>query len=249
MITNLFKIYVIIWCVFTIWNIIKFTFKETLSMQRWLFVITTLGIFGILTQWIMFFPAWWMKEWKFNLCWWWLDDSRYDKNRTSGLKKDFEIHLNGRKETILVSWNWHIRNMIWNLNSKFKPIPQTINQGNQNIYITHLIEDTIRKIDGTPLDIDGIYAQSAGLKYWKDGVSTHNTNNGEQISKNKSILGTAYFFYKNGGQKQNQINWHYTSCKLRRYWLFWKRWRTIKLGMNQNRYIKTLKYQRPIEWK
>lgn len=247
------------WLLFTQWSLRKAKgFKEILSMQRWFFVVTFLGIFGILTQFWMFFPAWYFRNKKKRYFSWWLDDSRYDKNRPSGLKEDFEIYLNGRKETFWVSYLWHLRNMIWNKQNKYRVKPQTIpiNDlgkpiGNQNIVIKHLIKDTIKKYDGTKLIVDGIYGQFAGLKYWKNGKSTWNTMNGEQISKEKSILGTGFYFYLNEDQpiEDNQLNWTFTSCKLVKYWFFWKRWRTIQLGMKQKGYSRQLKYQKNIEWK
>lgn len=256
MITLLLKsiilLYLLTWVTYTIWNltIIKNS-KEFKSMQRWFLVVTFLGVFGILTQWIMFFPAWVFRKAKKNPFWWWLDDSRIDTTRPSGWAEDYEIHLNGRTETIWVAYMWHMRNMIWNLQSYFKVKPQTITSGNQNIIITRMIEDTITDGYLNKLDVDGEYGQFAGLKYWKDGVSTWQTMNGEEISLQKSIIGKGFYFYINGDQpiEDNQLNWTYTSCKLVPFLFFWKKWRTIQMGMKSKGYSRQLKYQKMKPWK
>jgi hypothetical protein len=235
------------WLLFTQWSVRKAKgWEENISMQRAFFVIAFLGVFGIYTQWIMFFFAYPFRNNKFRPFSWWLDDSRLGNYLGSKWAKDYYIHLNGRKETFWVAYLWHMRNMIWNLASKFRVKPQTITEGNQNIVITRMITDTIRKIDGTKLDVDGIYGQFAGLKYWKDGVSTWQTMNGEQISIEKSIIGTGFYFHINGDQPEedNQLNWTFTSCKKVKTWFFGYRWITIQLGMKQRGYSRQFKYQK-----
>lgn len=241
------------WITFTQWSFRKTKgLKEKKSMQRWFAMVASLGIFGVLTQWIMFSLAWlfrWNKNRYFS---WWLDDSRFGNYKGSPWAKDYYIYLNGRAETFWIAYLWHMRNMIWNLQSKFRVLPQKIKIGNQNIYITHLIKDTIRKVDDTKLDIDGIYGQFAGLKYWKNGVSTWDTMNGEQLSIQKSIIGTGFYFYMNSGltiKEKNQLNWSYTSCTyikkgpLKGYWM------TIQIGSKQKGYSRQFKFQKDIEWK
>ena len=64
---------------------------------RWLFVIVGLGLFGILTEWALFFPAWLFRNVKFSPFWFWMDDSRLSDIRESGYSEDYEIHLKGKK--------------------------------------------------------------------------------------------------------------------------------------------------------
>ena len=89
-----------IWIIFTITGILTYGFKKTFAVNRWLFVIVGLGLFGVFTEWIMFFPAWGMRNVKFNPFWIWLDDSRFSSIRESGYSEDYEIHLKGKKETL-----------------------------------------------------------------------------------------------------------------------------------------------------
>lgn len=242
----------LLWVLFTQWSLRKAKGKkEQLSMQRAFLVVVPLGVFGILTQWIMFFFAYPFQNMKFRPFSWWLDDSRKDSTRESGWAEDYEVHLNGRKETLIIAYLWHMRNMIWNLSSKFRVKPQTITEGNQNIVLTRVIKDTIRKIDGTKLPVDGKYGMFAGLKYWKNGVSTWQTMNGEQISSDKSIIGTGFYFHLNGDQLEddNQLNWSFTTCKKVKTWVLGTRWLTIQLGMKQNGYSRQLKLQKNQEIK
>lgn len=242
------------WIIFSKWTSRNTESKEEKkSMQRWFRIVLLLGVFGVGTQWIMFLPAWYFRNKKKRYFSWWLDNSRFGDYKGSIYAKDYFIHLDGRKETFWIAYWWHLRNMVWNLQNKkiFKVKPQTIKEGNQNIKITRVIEDTIQKKDGTKLVVDGIYGQFAGLKYWKNGKSTWDTMNGEQISAEKSILGTGFYFYNNNDQPldDNQLNWTYTSCELAPFLFFWKRWRTIQLGMKQKGYSRQFKYQRQKPWK
>lgn len=242
----------ILWSIFTTWMILNTESRaERASMQRWFFVVSLLGIFGILTQWIMFFPAWiaWKNGSKlFN---WWLDESRFDNNRLSGLAEDYEIFLNGKRPTMWVQWLWHMRNMIWNFQNSYRVLPQTIKEGNQNIELKREIYNFIWTGNLKVLDPYGIYGQFAGLKYWKNGISTWNTMNGEAISLEKSIIGRTFYFYENADQnlKDNQLNWTYTQCKYVTFFFFWKRWRTIQIGMKQKGYSRQFKYQKKKLWK
>lgn len=243
---------VLLWLIFSQWSFrVAKGWREQLSMQRAFLVVVFLGTFGILTQWFMFFLAYPFRNMKFRPFSWWLDDSRKDSSRESGWAEDYEIHLNGRKETFIVAYLWHMRNMVWNLSRKFKVKKQTITEGNQNIVLTRVIKDTIRKMDGTKLPVDGKYGMFAGLKYWKNGVSTWQTMNGEQISADKSIIGTGFYFYLNGDQPQddNQLNWSYTTCKKVKTWFLGTRWFTLQLGMKQKSYSRQLKLQKNQEIK
>ena len=208
----------LLWLVFTQWSVRKAKgWKENLSMQRWFVNVAPLGVFGIYTQWIMFFFAYPFRNLKFRPFSWWLDDGRLGNYKSSGWAQDYYEHLNGRKETFWIAYWWHMRNMIWNLQNKkiFKLKPQIITIGNQNIHIVRMIEDTLTNLEDnrTKLDVDGIYGIFAGLKYWKNGVSTWQTMNGEEISKQKSIVGTGFYFLEGADQQKPQLNWTYTQTK------------------------------------
>lgn len=242
----------ILWSIFTTWMLFNTESRaERASMQRWFFVVSLLGIFGILTQWIMFFPAWiaWKNGSKlFN---WWLDESRFDNNRLSGLAEDYEIFLNGKRPTMWIQWLWHMRNMIWNFQNSYRVLPQIIKEGNQNIKLKREIHNYLVDGDLNLKNPYGIYGQFCGLKYWKNGISTWQTMNGKEISVEKSILGKAFYFYKNADipYEDNQLNWTFTQTKFVKLFLFLPRWRTIQMGMKQKGYSRQLKYQKNKPWK
>jgi len=246
----------IAWVLYTQWNIrVTKSWKEFTVMQRWFLVVATLGIFGVYTQWLMFWPAYLLRNRKWNPFIWWLDNDRLGNYNGSKWKQDYYEHLNGRKETWWIAFLWHMRNMIWNLQSKkiFKVKPQTIYFGNQNIYIVRMIKDTITNLVlDTSIakygkkEVDGKYGQFAGLKYWKNGVSTWQTMNGEAISSEKSIIGTGFYFYMNGAQptEDNQLNFTFTQTKLVKTLFGGMRWRTIQIGSKQSGYSRQFKYQK-----
>lgn len=212
---------------------------------RWLFVVLGLGLFGILTEWALFFPAWFLRNVKFNPFWFWMDDSRLSSIRESGYSEDYEIHLKSKKETIWTAYGWHMRNRVWNLDSLFKPKKQVITIGNQNIKVVEFVTDNLHKfnIESTKVKQDGIYEAFAGLKYWKGGVSTWNTNNGNMISIEKSILGKGFIWYKVG----KWFGFRYSSCKFVNY-VIWKGWRTLKFGTNSKRFLFSIKFKKDKVW-
>lgn len=243
-----------------------------LTYIRWFFVIVGLGLFGIATTpyslplilflvftkgmnlflWIWLFLSAFalllaliLKNVRFNPFWWWLDDSRFSSIRESGYSEDYEIHLKGKKETLWTAYGWHLRNRVWNLDSLFKPKKQIILKGNQNIKVVEFIYDNLHKFDveSTRIKQDGIYEAFAGLKYWKGGVSTWNTNNGNMISIEKSIIGKGFIWYKAG----KWFGFRYSECKMVNYG-FWKGWRTLKFGTNSKRFLFSIKFQKDKLW-
>lgn len=248
------SVLVILWAIFTKWSFKNSELKaERLSMQRWFMIVAFLGVFGIYTQWIMFPLAWQFRNKKNQYFSWWLDDSRFGNYNGTPWSKDYYYHLNGRAETFWVAYAWHIRNMIWNLQNKriFKVKKQTIYIGNQNIKITRGILNKLTDLNNIPKDVEGMFGQFAGLKYWKDGKSGWQIMNGDKISSKHSIVGIAFYFYENEdqGKEDNQLNWAYTECRLVKTWFFGYRWRTIQIGMKQTGYSRQLKYQKDIEIK
>jgi hypothetical protein len=223
---------------------IKYGASEALVVQKWLIISSLLGAFGIITQWIMFFPAWFLKDWRYNPFWWWLNDSRFS-DRESGYAHDYEVYLNGIEENIWIAYKWHNRNPIWNLQELFKPNAQDVETGNQDVWVHEMPIDNLHHLyDIDVLKQHGPYEQWAGLKYWKNGISTWQTNSGSDISLDKSIVGEGLMFY----WVDDKMYFRYSSCKVVRYFIFWKRWRTIKLGYNRYRYVRTLKYQKLQSW-
>lgn len=222
--------------------------KKSWAYTRWFFVILFVGIFGFFTQWLFFFGGWYFRNKKFNPFWIWMNDSRFSNIRESGYAEDYEIYLNGKKETILTAYWWHIRNKVWNLNNLFKPT-------NKGITVVEVVYDNLYRnnLERTKINVYGAFA---GLKYWKNGVSTHNTNSGDKISIDKSTLGRGMLWYKSG----NWLSFRYSECvykhllAIRFKWYVipiiyhWYGWRTIKLGTNSYRFLFTIKYQKHIIW-
>lgn len=227
-------LYLLVWSSINIFILIKgFNKRERKSVNRWFLTISLLGIFGILTQWIMFFPAWWLrKRGKKSWFWWWMDDSRYYILRPLGLAKDFEVFLNGREETIWLSYKWHMRNRIWNLYTKYSP-KQT-----GRLKVVKMVSDNLimnnKKVDQTLS-----WAPMARLKYWKNGKQGSQVNNGDAISKRHSIFGDGNFWYEDNG-----VLYFRYSILLKFNYIIWKGWRTIQMGTNANRHVSTIKHQK-----
>ena len=205
-------------------------------MIRWFFIVFIMGVFGILTEWIMFFPAWIFRNVKLSPFWFWMDNSRLSNTTESGYAEDYEIALNGKKENIWRAYSWHMRNRVWNLNDLFK-VPKG------KVVVTKMIADNLT-MNGKKVDQLLGWTPMATLKYWKDGVEGSNVNKGEYISKKHSILGKGYFKYRIGKWK----SFRYSECKIVNY-LIWRGYRTLKFGTNEKRYAFTIKHNKIREWK
>ena len=234
----LIALYIIIWQSVGLYTLIKgFNKRGRKAVNRWFLIISLLGLFGLATQWIMFFPASWSKgKGKDSLFWWWMDDGRYNKNNPSGLAEDFEVHLNGRKETLLVSYDWHMRNRIWNLQNKLSPT-QT-----GKLSIVKMVSDNLI-MNGRKIDQTLSWAPMARLKYWKSGKEGSQVNNGDAISKRHSIFGDGNFWYEDDGT----LLFRYSKLKIVRPFYFlwlWKGYRTVLMGTNSNGYVSTIKHQK-----
>lgn len=229
--------YLLVWQSVGLFTLIKgFNKKERQSINRWFLTISLIGLFGITTEWFIFPLAWWTrKQGRDSWFWWWMDDSRYDKNRPLGLTKDFEVFLDGRKETFWLSYKWHMRNRIWNLWDKLQP-KQT-----SNLKVVKMISDNLimndKKIDQTLS-----WAPMARLKYWKSGKEGSQVNNGAFISKRHSIFGDGDFWYSD----DSNLYFRYSILKIVRPFYFlwlWRGYRTIQMGTNAKRHVSTIKHQ------
>jgi len=199
-------------------------------------LILLIMLFGIITEWFMFPLAWLCRNWKFNPFWIWLDDSRLTE---TGLAPDYLVFLeiyDTNIETFWLAYRWHVqRNRVWNLLDLFiLPI------GDETV-IDLKIDKLYR--DGQKIKQGGRWAQVAGLKYKaKGGQDSWQVNIGEEIDYKYSILGTGYItFFKGDSSKKY---WRYSQCKIVRYFIFWKRYRTLKFGAGNRRYIIACKYQK-----
>lgn len=236
--TILIALYLLVWQLLGLWLLIKgFNKRERKSVNRWFLTISLIGLFGIATEWILFFPAWWQRKYgKNSLFWWWMDDSRYDILRPLGLAKDFEVFLNGREETVWLAYKWHRRNRVWNLYTSYSP-KQT-----GKLKVVKMVSDNLT-INGEKVKQTWPWAPMARLKYWKNGKEGSQVNNGDDISKRHSIFGDGNFWYEDNGK----LYFRYSILEKVRplYFLFlWKGWRTIQMGTNANRDVSTVKHQK-----
>lgn len=225
--------------------------KKAWAFYRWFLVFFLVGLFGLLTEWIMFHPAWFLRNTKLKILGWlWMDNSRFDK--TGKLAEDYRIWLAKRSpfkiETWWLAYSWHMRNRVWNLLEAFKVPNGNPLIGNQFITITEFVTDKLYKNDDnhTKVAQDTEFVATAGLKYIPKNATDNiwQVNQGDIISIKTSILGTGFIFYKVG----NWLSFRYSQCKIVNYG-FAKYYRTIKLGTGATRYTFTIKHQKIKEWK
>lgn len=222
---------------------------------RWFLVVFLVGLFGLLTAWIVFPIAYLLKPLKKSLFWIWWDDKRLDRFRPSGYAEDYEIILNEfglTKENFRSAYYWHVsRNRVWNLKELFY-----IPFGAETDY--EVIIDNLHR-DGKIIHDygNGVQAvEQARLKYWTtnsqgEPVSGWNVNKGWAISKEYSTFGESFVeFSVWRADGERLIEWRsfrYSQCKIVDYKIFgiriWKGYRTIKIGTNRKRYVDTLKHQ------
>ncbi len=234
----LVALYLLVWQSLGLWLLIKgFTKRERKSVDRWFLTISLLGLFGIATEWIMFWPAWWQRhKGKKSRLWWWMDDARFSDIRPSGLAEDFEVFLNGRKETIFLSYEWHMRNRIQNKYNKHSPT-QT-----GKLRVVKMISDNLT-MNGKKVDQTLSWAPMARLKYWKnifDSEEGSHVNNGFAISKKYSIFGDGKFWYEDDDKT---LFFRY-SVLVKYNYLIFKGWRNIVMGTNARGYVSTIKHKR-----
>lgn len=227
-----------IWFVFTMAGIFTIGFKKTMAINRWFVVFFFIGLFGLVTEWFFYWLAFPLQRLgKFSPFWIWMDDSRLDKSRSSGYHKDYEIYLNHNKETYFNSYNWHMRNRVWNLYDLFRP-----RQGVQT-NIEFVIDDMER--NGKKIQDGGKYQQICGLKYiTEDGESGWQVNRGKYISREYSTTGESMIWYNVG----NWLGFRYSFCQVRPFLFFWERWHTIKAGTGRKRFKGSNKYQKTKLW-
>lgn len=230
-------IFITITLIVFIVSLIKFGFKKARVITWWFAVFFITGLFGILTEWLFFFPAWFLRNIKFNLFWIWLDDSRLSNTREGGYAEDYEIDLNYKTETIWTAYSWHMRNRVWNLDNWLNPI-----KGNRKIIET-VIDNLI--MNGEKVDQSLSWTPMARLKYFKNGKEGTNVNNGEKISKKHSITGEGFVWTNNDN---NRLGFRYSFCEIRPFLFFWKRWRILVFGENNKRPVFTIKHKRLKGW-
>jgi hypothetical protein len=213
-------------------------FRKAYAKAKWWTVIYIIGIFGILTEWFMFFPSWYTRKiplvkWLF---WFWLDDSRFKSELSVDLynkySEDYYEFLDHRPETILTAYQWHMRNRVFNMQSLFRP-----KKGERNIVET--IVDNLT-MNGQKIDQGLTWIPMARLKYWDDGLEGPQVNSGAFISKKHSIFGKGYIWETIG----NRLTFRYSFLKL-----IFGLWWNFVAGENDKRFALTLKIkkQKPIK--
>ena len=185
---------------------------------------------------------------KFNPLWIVLDDSR--KNKDGSLAEDYRIYRKRFKIGWLATLFWHVsRNRVYNLVNSFKvkngiTSPET-QKGNQRIRVTKNISDFLFTGRDVHMAQDGVWAIGAGLKYvGQPADDPYQVNHGDVISSRYSIFGKGEIYYIT---KDGFKGWRKTSCRIITYnFLLFKvkRWVTLFIGMNSNRYSFKLKFQR-----
>ena len=209
---------------------------------RWGFVILVVGLFGILTEWLMFHFGWITRNIPYlnKLFWPWMDYSRL-------VGEDYRVWLSNRgatKETWWLAYKWHLRNKVWNLNNLFK-VP---NPYENDWEVVEFVIDNLHKnnLEQTKVIQDGYWVASAGLKYIPQHEEDNiwQVNEGDVLSKVTSIIGTGYIWYKVG----DWYSFRYSQCKIVNYGV-WKGWRTLKMGTNHKRFSLTMKHQQIKPWK
>lgn len=206
-------------------------FRKAWAKTKWWTVIYVVGAFGLLTQWIMFIPAWLLRNFRFNPFWIWLDDERiknkralFPKNRYS---QDYFNYLNGNQETFFTAYKWHMRNKVWNLQSLIRP-----RKGERKLYemeVNHLI------MEGKKVNQMQSWIPMARLKYWNNGVEGDNVNKGDKISFKYSIVGKGYLWEKIG--KRLTFRYSFLKSFAGFYWNF-------VAGENDKRFVFSFKIKR-----
>ena len=230
MILTVFKIILILYLFLCIFFIAFWEWKKSIAFMRWSGIVLFLGLFG-LTEFVMFFPAWWTRKtpvvkWLF---WIWLDDSRLSDIRESGYAEDYENELNGKKETIWTSYLWHIRNRVWNLDT-------LINGRKRKRKTVETVIDHLY-MGGVLVNQDLKWIPMARLKYWKNGKEGSNINSGNKISFNHSIFGEGYLWETIG----KRLTFRYSYLKKI---FFGKLWLNLVFGENDKRNVFTIKLKR-----
>lgn len=216
-------------------------FKKSIPWVKWFLITIPLGLFKSITAPLLYPLADLMKDWRFNILWVYLDDGAY--NEDGSFAVDYNLWLinnGGLKESFIQRYRWGaFRNSMYNLVDLIKP-----KQGKEIIYDMK-INELIFKDKPLLIDNDSKYPYMAALKFIdSQGNDGWNVNQGDWISFNHTIHGTSYFYYK----VQNKIYFRYSQVKVVKYFLFWKRYRTLKLGTNPYRYIISLKYSKLKSW-
>jgi len=216
--------------------------NKLIGFSRWFFIVFLVGIFGLLTEWIMFHPGYLTRNVPYlnKLFWVWMDDSRHQG-------EDYRVWLSDHgsdKETWWLSYKWHLRNKVWNLNDLFK----VKSWYNNEWEITEFVKDELYKNSPGYKKViqDDYWIEFAQLKYipQNEDDDIWQVNQGDELSTKTSTLGTGFFWYKIG----NWNSFRYSQCKIVNYG-FWRGYRTLKFGTNDKRYIFTIKHQTIKPWK
>lgn len=215
-------------------------FRKAWAKIRWWTTIYVLGVFGVLTEWVMFFPAWFTRnipilKWVF---WIWMDDSRFKDKKNKVYSDDYWEFIDGdyTDERIWQAYKWHMRNRVWNLDSLFRP-----RKGERKI-----VETVVDRLymNGQKVDQSLSWIPMARLKYWEDGVEGSQVNSGAFISNRHSIIGRGYVWETVG----KRFTFRWSECKEVKF-LFWHFWRIMAFGENDKRFVFTVKFKALKQWK
>lgn len=196
----------------------------------WFIMTMPLGLFGYLTGWL-FIPLGLIT--KHKIFWIWMDDSRFDKDRPSGLAEDYELYLLNNKRTFWKEFIWIYRQNMWNLKQVL------FKEGKEKDL--EYIYDKLKRNGVGVYDRSYHPIESAGLKFIdENGNEGWNVNRGIYISKKYSTLGVSL--------KTHRVGWipsfRYSHCISTPLG-----WWTLKLGDNRKRFVFNMKIQKKIDWK
>ena len=99
-------------------------------------------------------------------------------------------------------------------------------------------------MNGKKIDQRKDWVPMARIKYWFDGREGDQLNQGKIASKKHSIIGRQMAWTGVG----KWLSFRLSSCKEVRYFIFWRRWRTLNFGTNGRRFVFKWKYQKVEGW-
>tara|TARA_R110000796_G_scaffold181330_1_gene297936 strand:- start:82263 stop:83006 length:744 start_codon:yes stop_codon:yes gene_type:complete len=246
----------------------RYNKEQRKSIWHWIKGSLLVGAFGFSTAWLIFPLAWLYKsKGADSLLWWWMDDEREINQGWAPDYSSFILrkggHPNNKKENFWIAYKWHTRNAVWNLKrSKFLVNSTPAEIGNNNIERANVVtdklfrlnhDDKLRGSHKTRLNQDGLWIQSAGLKFipkfpWEDKWQV---NQGDEISYKTSIIGEGFMWFY--AKRKDKLMFRYSQCKIVTYKIFgiriWKGWRTTSLGYDIKSYVLTVKFQKIKPWK
>ena len=186
---------------------------------RWFLIVIPLGLFS-LTSYFLHPFAWLMRNFRFNPLWIYLDDTKF---KDGDYAVDFKEWLNNRKRTFWTDYQWEaIRNSCWNFKTLFE-----IKEGKKIVYGQ---PKSNLKMNGK----DVSFFETARWLWLVNGFGGWNTNRGDEINYEKSIIGFSSVYYKIG----TRLYYRYSKA-----WKWHKFFLNFKFGTNDKRYHLTFKIQ------